>query len=78
MAKNHFKNKKTRKRNFSKENAELQSIIKQLKEKGEINKNVLAVVSKTGKMLCIHANNEEKTVIYHNCMIMSDRFRIEV
>ncbi|AEK19502.1 hypothetical protein [Methanococcus maripaludis] len=77
MAKKHFKNKKTRKRNFSKENAELQSVIKQLKEKGEINKNVLAVVSSTGKWLCIHANNEEKTVIYHNCMIMSDRFRVE-
>ncbi|MBA2851431.1 ABC-type enterochelin transport system substrate-binding protein [Methanococcus maripaludis] len=74
MVKKHFK----KKRNFSKENAELQSVIRQLKEKGEINKNVLAVVSKTGKMLCIHANNEEKTVIYHNCMIMSDRFRIEV
>jgi hypothetical protein len=77
MAKNHFKNRKNRKRNFSKENAELQSVIKQLKEKGEINKNVLAVVSEDGKRLCINANDEEKTVIYHNLMIMSDRFRVE-
>ncbi|MBA2850955.1 formamidopyrimidine-DNA glycosylase [Methanococcus maripaludis] len=77
MAKNHFKNRKNRKKNFSKENAELQSIIKQLKEKGEINDKVLAVVSEDGKRLCIHANDEEKTVIYHNLMIMSDRFRVE-
>lgn len=73
MVKKHFK----KKRNFSKENAELQSIIKQLKEKGEINDKVLAVVSEDGKRLCIHANDEEKTAIYHNLMIMSDRFRVE-
>ncbi|WP_459202325.1 hypothetical protein [Methanococcus sp. CF] len=77
MVKNHFKKRKIDRKKFPVTDRELQKIIYQLKKRNEINQNVMAVVNKDGKMLCIHANNEEKTVIYHNVMIMSDRFRVE-
>jgi len=73
MVKKHFKKKRT----FKITNNELQSVINQLKKRKQINKDVLAVINRQGKMLCIHANDEEKTAIYHNVMILTDRFRIE-
>ncbi|ABO35577.1 hypothetical protein MmarC5_1279 [Methanococcus maripaludis C5] len=77
MAKN-FRKRKIDRKKFPVTDRELQRIIYQLKNRKEINQNVMAVVNRDGKWLCIHANDEEKTVIYHNAMIMSDRFRIEV